>query len=570
MSDLFMNKLRRRHQRWHQQQQPATTADATASASSSFTAAKKTSRSTRAGTPGAIKASLNANYFGYDFDNDSDDIEYVEKPQHQQEEAPNNEDYDPLSNILSLKLRKPNHWKWELTTSKSCSNIALPRILLYDHKGNLLVDAPPGGGEANSEQIYKQEDHEQPRPQDKATKRPYNHHRAATTNLTHSVRKALEKEFDGLQIEEVPPTPRKNSTFTYLSTTPSSNTATTTIRNRSRSHSRKPIDLNIGDLPDSSPRSSSLKGVRFNVDHDSKIPDFLPTPPSTTTPTSSSSGPREKRKYRRSHSSGRLSSRSSNSILERLSYQKGRFSSPESEDEEANGEDNKGPRYFLRTDEAGTLIVHQDSSSSQNSRRPRRKPQKYLSSGDSINKLETPPKLSLSPTIFDAGSPLSEASITASTKERRRKLLPVRRLLSDNNVLLLSKDKFSSEEEEEQVEKKQSPKTVITKQEPKKEIKKLETTTKTETDKPTVITNKEETKKDVKQLEETKETNPIADEATKKELEKKLVKLIEPEPAVAPTGGCNCVHHRRYKRNETKDLNTSISSVGHQRNGKIR
>uniref|UniRef100_A0A1I8NAJ8 Uncharacterized protein n=1 Tax=Musca domestica TaxID=7370 RepID=A0A1I8NAJ8_MUSDO len=535
MSDLFMNKQRRRHQRWNQQQQqqqPSATADSSFTTTTTATP-KKTSRSTRAGTPGAIKTSINAKYSPYDFDNnDSDDIEYVEQTsQHNQD---HHADDDPLSNILSLQLRKPNHWKWELTTSKSCSNIALPRILLYDHKGNLLVDAPPGGGgggpDGNSEQIYKQEDYEPPPPhQEKPKKRPYNRHRSATTNLTHSVRKALEKEFDGLQIEEVPPTPRKNSTFTNFSTTPSSNA--TTLRQRSRSHSRKPIDLNIGDLPDSSPRSSSLKGVRFNVDHDSKIPDFLPTPPSTTTPTSSSSGPREKRKYRRSQSSGRLSSRSSNSILERLSFQKGRFSSPESEDEDTNADVPKGPRYFLRTDEAGTLIVHQDSSSSQNSRRPRRKPQKYLSSSDSINRNETPPKLSLTPPVFDAGSPLIEASTTASAKERRRKLLPVRRLLSDNNVLLLSKDKSSSEEEVAM------PKTAAI-------------------------------AKDNSKLEETVEEEPTFEGLEKEGA--RPAKIIEPEETIVQTGGCNCVHHRRYKRNETKDLNTSISSVGHQRNGKIR
>ncbi|XP_061388811.1 uncharacterized protein LOC133323924 [Musca vetustissima] len=404
MSDLFMNKQRRRHQRWNPQQHLATADAASSSASTSFTATpiKKTSRSTRAGTPGALKA--NNNYFSYHIDNNdsSDELEYVEKSS---QNTNNHNDYDPLANILSLQLRKPNHWKWELTTSKSCSNIALPRILLYDHKGNLLVDAPPdAGGDAKSEQIYKQEDYE-PTPA-KPKKRTYSSHRSATTNLTHSVRKALEKEFDGLHIEEVPPTPRKNSAFTTNTSTP---TPTSTIRNRSRSHSRRPIDLHIGDLPDSSPRSSSLKGVRFNVDHDSKIPDFLPTPPSTTTPTtSSSSGPREKRKYRRSHSSGRLPSRTSSSILERLSYQKGRFSSPESED--GDEEDTAaGPRYSLRTDEAGTLIVHQDSSSSQNSRtRLRRKPQKYISSSDSLNRNETPSKLSLTPPVFDAAaSPLT-------------------------------------------------------------------------------------------------------------------------------------------------------------------
>lgn len=498
MSDLFMNKQRRR-QRWQNFHPPTTTTAATADAANTKTS--RTSRLTRASTPGAPTPQLlNGDYLDLDDDDeedsDSDDVAV-------DEEADDQIPDDPLSNILSLQLRKPQHWKWELTTSKSCSNIALPRILLYDHKGNLLVDTPPGGGKDTREQIYKQEDYEKPsRPQEKSNKRPYNHHRAATTNLTHSVRKALEKEFDGLQIQEVTTLAprssqerrRQNSSYN----TPSSASTNTTMRPH---RSRKPIDFNIADLPDSSPRSSSLKGVRFNFDQEAKIPDFLPTPPSTTTPTSSSSGPREKRKYRRSHSTGRPSIRSE-SILERRSLQKGRLSSPESEgDERDNGA--TGPRYFLSTDEAGTLVVHQDSSSSHNSRR-RRKPQKYSSPAESIKKSETPRHLSPAESIkksetprhlSPANTPLSEVSSVASSKERKRKQLPARRLLSEGN-LLLNKRLSSSEEEL---------------------------------------------------------TKPIT-------IEKKEEPPAEPDPPV-PGGGCNCIHHRRYRRNETKGRLPFVVSV---------
>lgn len=42
---------------------------------------------------------------------------------------------------LNLKLRKPNAWKWELTTSKSSSAINFPHIRLYDHHNRLLAEA---------------------------------------------------------------------------------------------------------------------------------------------------------------------------------------------------------------------------------------------------------------------------------------------------------------------------------------------------------------------------------------------------------------------------------------------
>uniref|UniRef100_A0A1I8PGP2 Uncharacterized protein n=1 Tax=Stomoxys calcitrans TaxID=35570 RepID=A0A1I8PGP2_STOCA len=513
MSDLFMNKQRRR-QRWHFHQQHTPTAAAPADATSS--ASNRISRSSRACTPGAGIKPLNNDYLGnyldddddLDDDNDDDDADAA-ADQGQQVENEEEAD-DPLANILSLQLRKPNHWKWELSTSKSCSNIALPRIMLYDHMGNLLVDAPAGGGSDCGEKVYKQEDCEK----SQVKKRPYNQHRSATTNLTHSVRKVLDSEFNGLHIQEVStPTTRSSRSSlkerkrqTSIVNTPSTTSTNTTMRPH---RSRKAIDFNIADLPDLSPRSSSLKGVRFNINNDeAKIPDFLPTPPSTTTPTSSSSGPREKRKYRRSHSTGR-SSFKSDSILERISFQRGRYSSPESEEEENAA--SPGPRLCLRTDEAGTLIVHQDSLSSQSSRR-RRKPSKYPSSSESVNKSESSKLMSLTPPQPDAGSAISEASTRSSVKERRRKQLPIRRNLTDAN-LLPSKGLSPSPSKEELVQ-------------------------------------------------------PIVAQKTK-EKEEVPVPVPDPDPPVQG-GGCNCIHHRRYRRNETKDLNPSISSIGQQRNGKIR
>ncbi|XP_056643329.1 uncharacterized protein LOC130449497 isoform X2 [Diorhabda sublineata] len=50
-----------------------------------------------------------------------------------------------IPEIIKLQLRKPKHWNWELSTSKSSPNITMPIIKLYDYKGNLLVEAKDNG-----------------------------------------------------------------------------------------------------------------------------------------------------------------------------------------------------------------------------------------------------------------------------------------------------------------------------------------------------------------------------------------------------------------------------------------
>ncbi|XP_017064064.1 uncharacterized protein LOC108103188 [Drosophila eugracilis] len=249
------------------------------------------------------------------------------------------EELDPLANLLSLKLKKPSHWNWELSTSRSCSNIALPRILLYDHTGNLLVDA-----DGQKEETFTSRDSQRRRK------------RSATSNLS------LERNFHGLRIAEATPTPTR--TVTPSEATPSSSRES----GRRKTHGSC-IDFSTHELPNwepsvSSRRSSSLRGVRFQEAEDLPV---YPTPPSTSTLNSSSSGPREKRRYRRSQSS----------ILERFSMSKGRHSSPEFAQEE---EVVKAPRYYLRTSKAGTLVIREESFSSQKMRHRRRRPPKHSSS----------------------------------------------------------------------------------------------------------------------------------------------------------------------------------------------
>lgn len=308
----------------------------------------------------------------------SDDAQQQQQEQkeEQQQQQAADEEYDPLANLLSLQLRKPAHWNWELNTSRSCSNIALPRILLYDHTGALLLDAS-----GQTEQTYR------PTPStttstSSTSKQPSvdrRRKRAATANLAQSLQQArLPSEFHGLQIGEATPSPTRTNTPT----------PTRSPTSLDKQLAGSCIDFSTHELPDwqprgassaSSRRSSSLRGVRFEEQpqqqqHHHQLEQLeqqqelsYPTPPSTstltTTANSSSSGPREKRRYRRSHSSGQRS------ILERFSMSRGRLSSPEYVQEEQQLE--HAPRYFLRTSKAGTLVIKDESFSRVRQRRRR-------------------------------------------------------------------------------------------------------------------------------------------------------------------------------------------------------
>ncbi|XP_043659361.1 uncharacterized protein LOC122624008 [Drosophila teissieri] len=286
------------------------------------------------------------------------------------------EEQDPLANLLSLKLKKPPHWNWELSTSRSCSNIALPRILLYDHTGNLLVDA-----DGHQEEIYTSRESQRRRK------------RSATANL--------ERNFHGLRIAEATPTP--TPTVTPSEATPSSSRES----GRRKTHGSC-IDFSTHELPNwepslSSRRSSSLRGVRFQETEELPV---YPTPPSTSTLNSSSSGPREKRRYRRSQSS----------ILERFSLSKGRHSSPEFAQEE---DVVKAPRYYLRTSKAGTLVIREESFSSQKLRQRRRRPPKHSSHENILQEQEQEPPASCVVQATTRARRAPERTLSTSEEETR-------------------------------------------------------------------------------------------------------------------------------------------------------
>lgn len=63
----------------------------------------------------------------------------------------NDEINDDEQQLIKLCLKKPKLWNWELSTSKSSSNIHFPTIQLYDEKGKkLLAEAKDAGVTASS------------------------------------------------------------------------------------------------------------------------------------------------------------------------------------------------------------------------------------------------------------------------------------------------------------------------------------------------------------------------------------------------------------------------------------
>ncbi|XP_034118715.1 uncharacterized protein LOC117577868 [Drosophila albomicans] len=306
------------------------------------------------------------------------------------------EPFDPLANLLSLQLHKPAHWNWELSTSRSCSNIALPRILLYDHQGSLLLDA-----DGSREQTY--------RPRPSSVPDPHRRRkRAATANLAQSLQQAqLPHELHGLRIGEATPSCRSSKASSM-----------------SNKHC---IDFSTHELPDWRPQattssSGSVRGIRFEdqleaTEVDSRPELAYPTPPSTstlTTPGESCSGAsREKRRYRRSHSSGQRS------ILERFSMSRGRHSSPEYVQEQTL---EKVPRYFLRTSKAGTLVIKDESFSRVRQRRRRHKPH---SSSDNLLQ----PQATATATAIVTGQSPAESVVAVpvtSSMHQQQRLQPQR------------------------------------------------------------------------------------------------------------------------------------------------
>lgn len=65
-----------------------------------------------------------------------------------------NDEFDD-DELIKLCLKKPKKWNWELTTSKSSSNISFPMIQLYDETSKCLLAEASEAGFTSSSKLKK-------------------------------------------------------------------------------------------------------------------------------------------------------------------------------------------------------------------------------------------------------------------------------------------------------------------------------------------------------------------------------------------------------------------------------
>lgn len=219
-------------------------------------------------------------------------------------EATVNDEIDD-DQLIKLCLKKPKKWNWELTTSKSSSNIAFPTIQLYDEKGKTMLAEATEAGFIASSKLKKS----------KSVSK-------ASSLRSARIRDSFRIKFKD-SIEEIVHEP-------------------------------------IITEPDDDKMSNTKKDESIYSDSNSK--EFKRSNEKIRT-----------KPYSRS-SSNSMRSRSSVSILERISELK-RGSSDEEEEEEIEGKadanDKPNHKYSYRTCTLGTIIVPKESFSNVR-RRPRR------------------------------------------------------------------------------------------------------------------------------------------------------------------------------------------------------
>lgn len=227
----------------------------------------------------------------------------------------NDEINDDEQQLIKLCLKKPKKWNWELTTSKSSSTIAFPKIQLYDEKGlTMLAEASEAGFVASSKL-----------------------RKSASVSKASSLRSA--KRRDSLKITI------KQDSIEEIVLDPIITEPDEEMR---RKESESPVPVQVMSERGSLVRDANSKEFK-KANEKSRL-----------------------RPYSRS-SSNSLRSRSSISILERISELKRSSSSEESdadnEPDEAKEKPNKN--YSLRTCNLGTIIVPKESFSN-----VRRRPKK--------------------------------------------------------------------------------------------------------------------------------------------------------------------------------------------------
>lgn len=224
----------------------------------------------------------------------------------------NDETDDDEQQLIKLSLKKPKKWNWELTTSKSSSNIAFPTIQLYDDRSKTLLAEASEAGFVASSKLKK----------------------SASVSHASSMRSVRTRDSFKIKIKK---DSIEEIVLEPIITEPDDN------------------DMNQKEKPPTqlyTERSNSLRD--FNAKEFKRSTDKARTKP-----------------YSRS-SSNSLRSRSSVSILERISeMRRSSSSSDESDAESEKTIEKEKHKYSYRTCTLGTIIVPKESFS-----KVRRRPKK--------------------------------------------------------------------------------------------------------------------------------------------------------------------------------------------------
>lgn len=215
---------------------------------------------------------------------------------------------DDEQQLIKLCLRKSQRYNWELTTSKSSSNIVFPTIQLYDDKKNTLLAEASEAGFVASSKLRKSASV------------------SKASSLRSSSRSSVKCNTTKDSIEEI--------AFVPIITEPDDDFKF----NLSRSESPAPA------------KTHSERGLSPRVVNSKE---FKRTKP-----------------YARSCSNS-MRSRSSVSILERISELKRSSSSEESGDDERDDSSENKHKYSIRRCTLGTIIVPKQSFSNTRRRRPK-------------------------------------------------------------------------------------------------------------------------------------------------------------------------------------------------------
>lgn len=222
----------------------------------------------------------------------------------------NDEINDDEQQLIKLCLKKPKKWNWELTTSKSSSNIAFPTIQLFDENTKTMLAEASEAGFVASSKLSKS---------------------ASVSKASSLRRSSLKARIKRDSIDEIFLEP--------VITEPDD-------EKRKKSESPAPVQV------------FSERGMLLR---DAKAKEFKKP----------NDKPRS-RPYSRS-SSNSMRSRSSVSILERISELRRSSSSDDSdlENEKESKSERQNHKYSYRTCNLGTLIVPKESFS-----KVRRRPKK--------------------------------------------------------------------------------------------------------------------------------------------------------------------------------------------------